>query len=136
MPKTTPLQHVKKLFGSKDQLVAKVAELLPSAFAGESAEDFKKRLKYVANSKLIRLVEVGEQAKKLGGVQAIVDKIAELKGQAKDKDFKAALAKFSLPSLVDLHQSLTRKAKKTEAPKAEAPKAEKKKTEKKPAAKA
>ncbi|MBZ5713497.1 hypothetical protein [Nannocystis pusilla] len=119
MPKTTPLQHVKKLFGSKDQLVARVAELLPSAFAGESAEDFKKRLKYVANSKLLRLAEIGEQAKKLGGVQAIVDKIAELKGQAKDKDFKAALAKVSVPSLVDLHQSLTRKAKKAEKKPAE-----------------
>jgi hypothetical protein len=133
MPKTTPLQHVKKLFGSKDQLVAKVAELLPSSFAGESAEDFKKRLKYVANSKLIRLVEIGEKAKKLGGVQAIVDKIAELKGQAKDKDFKAALAKFSLPSLVDLHQSLTRKTKQGDQP--AAAKSEKK-ADKKPAKKA
>lgn len=133
MPKTTPLQHVKKLFGSKDQLVARVAELLPSSFAGESAEDFKKRLKYVANSKLIRLVEIGEKAKKLGGVQAIVDKIAELKGQAKDKDFKAALAKFSVPSLVDLHQSLTRKAKQGDKP--AAAKSEKK-ADKKPAKKA
>jgi hypothetical protein len=138
MPKTTPLQNVKKLFGSKDQLVARVAELLPSAFAGESAEDFKKRLKYVANSKLLRLIEIGEKAKKLGGVQALVDKIAELKGQAKDKDFKAALAKFSVPSLVDLHQSLTRKGKKaekTEKPvEAKAPKkAEAKKTDKKKA---
>lgn len=119
MPKITPLQNVKKLFGSKDQLVAKVAELLPSSFSGESVEDFKKRLKYVANNKLLRLVEIGEKAKKLGGVQAIVDKIAELKGQAKDKDFKAKLATFSVPSLVDLHQSLTRKAKKT-APAAKA----------------
>ena len=116
MPKNTPLQNVKKLFGSKDLLVAKVAELLPTSFNGESAEDFKKRLKYVANSKLLRLVEIGEKAKKLGGVQAIVDKIAELKGQATDKDFKAALARFSVPSLVDLHQSLTRKAKKAKKP--------------------
>jgi hypothetical protein len=116
MPKNTPLQNVKKLFGSKDQLVARVAELLPSSFAGESADDFKKRLKYVANSKLLRLVEIGEKAKKLGGVQAIVDSIAELKGQAKDKDFKAALAKLSVPRLVDLHQSLSRRAKKAAAP--------------------
>ncbi len=42
MPKDHTLQHVKKLFGSKDQLVARVAELLPSArSSGESAEDFK-----------------------------------------------------------------------------------------------
>lgn len=122
MPKITPLQNVKKLFGSKDQLVAKVAELLPTSFVGESVEDYKKRLKYVANSKLLRLAEIGEKAKKLGGVQAIVDKIAELKGHAKDKDFKAALAMVSVPSLVDLHQSLTRRLKK-QAPAAETAKA-------------
>ncbi|HEY8379750.1 MAG TPA: hypothetical protein VIK91_24840 [Nannocystis sp.] len=120
MPKNTPLQNVKKLFGSKDQLVAKVAELLPSSFAGESVEDYKKRLKYVANSKLLRLAEIGEKVKKLGGVQALIDRIAELKGHAKDKDYKAALAKFSVPRLVDLHQSLTRRLKKSQAKPAEA----------------
>lgn len=118
MPKSTPLQSVKKLFGSKVELVGRVAELLPTSFSGESIEDYKKRLKYVANSKLLRLIKIGEKAKQLGGVQAIVDKIAELKGQAKDKDFKSALAKLALPRLVDLHDSLTRRAKKQAAAKA------------------
>ncbi len=112
MPKNSPLQNVKKLFGSKDQLVARVAELLPTAFTGESIDDYKKRLKYVANSKLLRLAEIGEKAKKLGGVQQIVDAIAELRGQAKDKDFKSALTKLSIPRLLDMHASLSRKFKK------------------------
>lgn len=119
MPKSTPLQSVKKLFGTKLELVGRVAELLPSSFVGESVEDYKKRLKYVANSKLLRLIKIGERAKALGGVQAIVDKIAELKGQPKDKDFKAALGKLAVPRLVDLYDSLARRVK-NQAPAAKA----------------
>lgn len=111
MSKNSPLQEVKKLHGSKDQLVARVAELLPSSFAGEAVEDYKKRLKYVANSKLLRLVKLGEEFASLGSVEKIVETIAVLKGQAKDKDFKASLAKLSIPRLLDLHRSLARKTK-------------------------
>lgn len=111
VPKNSPLQNVNKLFGSKEQLVAKVADLLPTSFAGESAEDYKKRLKYVANSKLLRLAKLGEKLKELGGVQQVVDTIALLKNQAKDNDFKAALAKLSVPRLLDMHASLARKTK-------------------------
>jgi hypothetical protein len=111
MPKNSPLQQVNTLHGSKDKLVARVAELLPSSFAGESAEDYKKRLKYVANSKLLRLVKLGEEFVSLGGVEKIVDTIAVLKGQSKDKDFKASLSKLSVPRLLDLHRSLARKTK-------------------------
>lgn len=111
MSKNSPLHNVKKLFGSKEQLVAKVAELLPTSFSGESIDDYKKRLKYVANSKLLRLAQLGEKAKTLGGVQQIVETIALLKGQSKDKDFKAALAKLSIPRLLDMHASLARKTK-------------------------
>jgi hypothetical protein len=78
---------------------------------GESREDFSKRLKYVANAKLLRLVEVGEKIKELGGRSALVTKIAELQGQAKDKDFVASLGKLPLPRLLDTFQSLSRKAK-------------------------
>jgi hypothetical protein len=111
MPKNSPLQQVKKLHGSKDSLVARVAELLPSSFSGEAVEDYKKRLKYVANSKLLRLVKLGEEFASLGGVEKIVDTIALLRGQAKDKDFKASLGKLSIPRLLDLHRSLARKTK-------------------------
>lgn len=113
MSKNSPLQDVKKLFGSKEQLVARVAELLPTSFTGESLDDYKKRLKYVANSKLLRLAKLGEKAKELGGVQQIADAIAKLKGQAKDKDFAAALAKLPIPRLLDMHASLSRKLKKS-----------------------
>ena len=110
MSKLSPLQNVKKLYGSKDQLISKVTALLTPA-DGESKEDFAKRLKYVANAKLLRLLQVGEKVQKLGGRTALVAKLAELKGQAKDKDFTAMLGKLSLPRLLDTYQGLSRKAK-------------------------
>ena len=106
----SPLQNVKQLFGSKEQLIAKVIDLLTPG-DGESREDFSKRLKYVANAKLLRLAQVGEKIKSLGGRAALVAKIAELRGQAKDKDFVASLGKLSLPRLLDSFQSLSRSAK-------------------------
>ncbi|MBK9752196.1 MAG: hypothetical protein IPO88_01605 [Nannocystis sp.] len=110
MSKPSPLQNVKKLFGSKEQLIAKVIDLLTPG-DGESREAFSKRLKYVANAKLLRLAQVGEKIKSLGGREALVAKLAELKGQAKDKDFVASLSKLSLPRLLDSVQSLSKKVK-------------------------
>ena len=110
MSKLSPLQNVKKTYGSKDQLISKVLELLTPG-EGESREDFSKRLKYVANAKLLRLAQVGEKIKELGGRAALVTKLAELKGQAKDKDYAAALGKLPLARLLDTYQALSRKAK-------------------------
>ena len=120
MSKLSPLQNVKKLYGSKDQLVSKVVALFTPA-DGESKEDFAKRLKYVANAKLLRLLQVGEKIQKLGGPAALIAKLAELKGQAKDKDFTAMLGKLSMPRLLDIYQSLGRKAKTAAPAKAAAP---------------
>ncbi len=114
MSKLSPLQNVKKLHGSKEQLISKVIDLL-TPNDGESREDFGKRLKYVANAKLLRLVQVGEKIKSLGGRAALVSKLAELKGQAKDKDYVAALGKLSLPRLLDSYQSLSKKNKPAKA---------------------
>lgn len=114
MAKLSPLQNVKKLFGSKEQLLNKVADLIP-ANEGESREDFVKRIKYVANAKLLRLLAVGEKVKELGGRAAIAGKIAEFKKLAKDKDYAAKLAALPLPRLLDVFQSLNRKAKAAKA---------------------
>lgn len=114
MSKLSPLQNVKKIHGSKDQLISKVAGLFTPA-EGESPEDFAKRLKYVANAKLLRLAEVGDKIKQLGGAAALVTKVAELKGQSKDKDYAAALGKLPLPRLLDTYQSLSRKQKAAKA---------------------
>lgn len=112
MAKLSPLQNVKKLHGSKEQLLSKIADVL-APNEGESRDEFVKRLKYVANAKLLRLLAVGEKVKELGGRAALVAKIGELKKQAKDKDFALMLNKLSLPRLLDTFQSLSRKAKPT-----------------------
>ena len=44
MSKLSPLQSVKKLHGTKDQLISKVLEMFTPA-EGESREDYAKRLK-------------------------------------------------------------------------------------------
>ncbi|MCA9714364.1 MAG: hypothetical protein H6713_06970 [Myxococcales bacterium] len=110
MPKLSPLQKVKKEHGSKDELVAKIAALLP-ADPDEEKDEFIARLKTVANAKLLRLVAIGEEAAKLGGREGLAEKIAELKNQAKDEDFKRGLQELPLPRLLDQYQSLARKAK-------------------------
>jgi hypothetical protein len=107
---TSPLQQVKKLYGSKEKLVDEVAGLF-APDEGESAEDFRKRLKHVANSKLLRLAKVGAAVKELGGREAIIAKVAELSGLAKDNDFVTKISSYADPKLLELHRSLSRKAK-------------------------
>ncbi|MBA3545577.1 MAG: hypothetical protein H0T76_03755 [Nannocystis sp.] len=109
MSKLSPLQTVKKLHGTKDQLISKVLEMFTPA-EGESKEEYAKRLKYVANAKLLRLSEVGTTIAKLGGAATLITKIAEFKGQAKDKDFVAKLGTMPLPRLLETYQTLDRKA--------------------------
>lgn len=108
--KQSPLQIVKDKFGSKDKLIESLSGVLELA-DGETREELAARLKHVANAKLLHLSEVAEQVKALGGRDAIVTKIAELKGQAKDADFVAKLKTYSNGRLTDLHRSLSRKAK-------------------------
>ncbi len=107
--KKTPLQRVRETFGSKAELVEAVADLLEPA-EGESAEDFRSRLRRVSNAKLLHLHAVGTKVKELGGKDALVKKIAELKGQPKDLPYLDALGRKSLGTLLDLYGSLSRKA--------------------------
>ncbi|RMG99905.1 MAG: hypothetical protein D6705_01945 [Deltaproteobacteria bacterium] len=110
--KKTPLQQVRESFGSKADLVEQVAGLVEPA-EGESADELRARLRRVSNAKLLHLHAVGTKVKELGGKDALVKKIAELKGQPKDLPYLDALAKKSLGSLLDLYGSLSRKAAKS-----------------------
>lgn len=108
--KQTPLQIVKEKFGSKDKLIESLTGVLELG-EGETKEELAARLKHVANAKLLHLSEMAAQVKSLGGREAIVTKIAELKGQAKDSDFVAKLNTYSNGRLTDMYKSLSRKAK-------------------------
>ncbi len=107
--KKTPLQIVKDTFGSKEKLAEKVAGLLEPG-EDEDKDAFVGRLKHVANQKLLHLHAVGERFKELGGRDKLVAKVAELKGQAKDSDFIERLKAYSPGRLIDLHDSLSRRA--------------------------
>ena len=115
MATKTPHQIVKERYGSKAELVEKVAALCERA-EGETDDDHKKRLKYVSNAKLLHLVAQSERAQALGGRDGMVAKILELKGQAKDREYEDKLKKLAIGRLVDLTQTLQRAAKKTAKP--------------------
>ena len=109
MSKQSPLARVKDQFGSKDKLIAKLVGLI-DAREGESKDEHKARLLRVSNAKLLHLLGLGERVKALGGRDAIVAKIAELRGQAKDHEYTDSLKRRTLGVLVDLHDSVSRRA--------------------------
>jgi hypothetical protein len=109
MAKKTPLQLVKDRHGSKAALIDAVTALVERE-QGETEDEHKKRLKHVSNAKLLHLLGVAEQAKALGGRSGMIEAILRLKGQPKDHEYRDRLAKLSLGRLVDMTQSLSRKA--------------------------
>lgn len=106
----SPLQIVKDKYGSKEKLVEAAAKVLEPA-EGEPADEFKNRLKFVSNAKLLHLVDVAERMTKLGGKAAAAQSIADMRKQGKDKDFVTKLSTYSMSTLVDMHRSLSRAAK-------------------------
>lgn len=110
MPSASPLQIVNARFGSKAELVDKVAAVVEPQ-DGESSEDHKRRLRNVANRKLLHLLALAEKVQTLGGRAGIVKRILELKGQTKDHEYSDKLKTLPLGKLVDFVASLERRAK-------------------------
>ncbi len=110
MAKKSPLQVLKEKYGSKKELIAKIADGL-EPLEGESGDDFKTRLVRVANAKLLHLAVVADNVKRLGGRKGLTAKITDIQGKAKDKDYINKLARFSLSKLVDMQRSMERKSK-------------------------
>jgi hypothetical protein len=142
MAKATPLNRVKDEYGDKSKLVDKIAALVEPK-GDESSDAHKRRLKNVSNKKLLHLLALGEKVKALGGRDAIVKRILELRGQSKDHEYGDKLKRLPLGRVVDLVSGLERGARDRTAPKAaKAPAAKKaakapvaKKATKAPAAK-
>lgn len=105
----TPLQIIKEQHGSKDALIDKVLPLI-EPLHGETEDEHKKRLKYVANAKLLHLHALGQKVQSLGGRDKIVARILELRGQPKDHEYADKLKKHELGRLVDLLHSTERRA--------------------------
>lgn len=102
MAKLSPLQRVKQEHGSKAALADKVLGLLVAP-EGEDAESFAHRIKTMSNQKLLRLWAAHQKlTEKHGSAEALVDKIVAAKFPKGNADYKAKVATFSTPKLLDL----------------------------------
>jgi len=123
MAKPTPLNQVKDKFGGKTELVEKIVALVEPK-GDESSDAHKRRLKNVSNKKLLHLLALGEKVKSLGGRDAIVKRILELRGQSKDHEYGDKLKRLPLGKVVDVLGGLERGTKeRTAKPAAKATKA-------------
>jgi hypothetical protein len=110
----TPLQQVKRIYGSKDKLVAAVAKGLDGLEAG--GDDLESRLATSPNARLLRLASVVESVKtRYGSKDKLIAAIATAQGKAKDNDYREKLADQPLPRLLDLATSSERRARRSKA---------------------
>ena len=109
----SPLAIVKEKFGSKDQLVGRVAGLV-TPLEGESKDDLKTRLSTASNKKLLKLLNTEEKVSELfGNKDKLVDDLLKLRraGSKKtDADFRGSLAKKSKGELLTLQTAAAKKA--------------------------
>ena len=105
-----PLAKLKAAYGTKEDLVGKIAE--PLAAKDEDTDTLKQRLLTASNQQLLRLAGVVETVtKKYGSREKLVAAIGKALNKAKDNDYLAKLETLSLPHLLDLAKSSERRAK-------------------------
>ncbi len=109
--KKSPLTVVKERFESKDKLVSAIQTLSSSDLWIDRLS--AKGLSRVSNAKLISLHDKLKSAQDtFKSRDALVGEILGKMKRAQDTGLRAALAAYPLPRLLDLHTSLTKKAKK------------------------
>lgn len=120
--KTPPLQQVKSNFGDKAKLVSAVQSLATDALWLDRV-NADRGLAKVSNAKLLKLHAALSRAKaEFGSRDKLVDAVLSLGKRSKDEGYKARLASYPVPRLLDLHDSLNKKSGKSSAPKAAAAK--------------
>lgn len=96
-----PKARVADAHGSKAALAKAIAPLL--ARTDEDAGALEDRLKKASNAQLLRLQRATQTLKdKYGNREKLIAAIGEAQRKAKDKDYLAKLATYSLPQLLDL----------------------------------
>jgi hypothetical protein len=97
----TPLQAVKRLYGTKDKLVDGLVDTLRAA--EEEAAEYKDRLLKVSNQKLLRLAGVAKEVReRYGSKDKLAEAVASGVGKAKDSDYLAKIKTFSAARLLDM----------------------------------
>ncbi len=108
--KSSPLQQVKGQFGDKTKLISAVQALTTDALWLERVNE-NKGLAKVSNAKLLRLHAALSRAKQEFGTRdKLIGAVLELGKRGKDEGYKAHLAGYPVPRLLDLHDSLGKKS--------------------------
>src|SRR5688572_28524889 len=109
--KETPLQAVKRLYGSKDKLVDSIASVLKDA--DEDTVEATERLLRASNARLLRLAGVAKSVKdRFGGSKdKLVAGVSGALGRAKDSDYVAKLKSYSPARLLDMLGAAEKKTK-------------------------
>jgi hypothetical protein len=107
--KTSPIQQVKANFGDKTKLVSAVQSLATDALWLDRVNPAK-GLGRVSNTKLLRLHAALSRAKEqFGSRDALIGAVLTLGKRSQDAGYKARLAGYPVPRLLDLHDSLSKK---------------------------
>ena len=107
--KKSPLVVVKERFESKEKLVIAIQALSSSDLWVDRLG--AKGLNRVSNSKLLSLHDKLKDAKeKFKNRDALVGSVLDLMKRSQDAGLRSALGAYPLPRLLDLHGSLSRKA--------------------------
>ena len=101
MAKHSPLQRTQAEHGSKDELAKKVLAFLDVP-EDEDKADFEHRIGTLSNKKLLRLYDAHEAIGKLGGKDAVVEKVTKARFNGGNADYAAKISGFTEPKLLDL----------------------------------
>lgn len=110
MMKKSPIQVVKERFGTKAALADKLVAVLDRR-EGEESAAFERRIRTASNKQLLRLLMAHERTEKeFGGKAGLVAKISQLKLGREDDAYTTKMSKYARTRLLDLHDSLAKKA--------------------------
>ena len=117
--KKPPLSLVKEQFGTKEQLVDALTALpegvLTRGPGDEDKDTFRTRLLTAANSKLLRLHQMGKAvADRWGSKDKLVDAMLTLQRRNKDEDYRGKLSTLPLGKLYDQFKALERAVKRAQ----------------------
>jgi len=108
--KTHPFQQVKTSFGEKSKLVSAVQALATESLWLDRVNG-DKGLAKISNAKLLKLHAALSRAKEqFGSRDKLVAAVLTLGKRSKDDGYKARLATYPVPRLLDLHDSLNKKS--------------------------